>query len=445
MAEQVLTDFIRALRSADVRVSTGEAIDAAEAVKLIGYADRQRLLDTLRCVLAKSPSEKLAHDRLFDLYFSRRPTPQSDPPADQDEASDEDGDGPGDMLDLLESGDETAIAMAMEQAGRDAGLQDIRFSTQVSYFAQQMMKSLGVERLEGEMMDAFRERTEEGQARAGELIEGRKDMFGRAREHAKQAFETYGAGATLAFREDVLAETALTALDVRDLARMQALVQKIAKRLAVKHSRRRRKKNRGQLDVRKTLRANAGFDGVPFDLAWRQTKRDRAKIVAVCDVSGSVARVVRFFLMLLYSLNEVVPDIESFAFSGRLENVGETLENKEFLEAMDEIINSIGMSSTDYGQALSDMRMNHWNVLDRRSTLIILGDGRSNYGDPRVDLFREAAARVKRVIWLSPEGETQWGSGDSELPRYRPHCHTMKQVTTIKDLERILDEALSRY
>ena len=52
MAEQVLTDFIRALRSADVRVSTGEAIDAAEAVKLIGYADRQRLSDTLRCVLA---------------------------------------------------------------------------------------------------------------------------------------------------------------------------------------------------------------------------------------------------------------------------------------------------------------------------------------------------------------------------------------------------------
>ncbi len=446
MAEQVLTDFIRALRSADVRVSTGEAIDAAEAVKLIGYADRQRLSDTLRCVLAKSPAEKLAHDRLFDLYFSRRPIQQSEPPSGaEQEASETSDDGPGDMLDLMESGDETAIAMAMERAGQEAGLQDIRFSTQVSYFAQQMMKSLGVDRLESEMMQAFRERTEEGQAYAEELIEGRKAMFARAREHAKQAFETYGAGATLAFREDVLAETALTALDVRDLARMQALVEKIAKRLASKHSRRRRKKNRGQLDVRKTLRANAGFDGVPFDIAWKQTKRDRAKIVAVCDVSGSVARVVRFFLMLLYSLNEVVPDIESFAFSGRLENVGDTLETDDFPKAMDKIINDIGMSSTDYGQSLSDLRMNHWDVLDRRTTLIVLGDGRSNYGDPRVDLFREAAARVKRVIWLTPEGESLWGSGDSELPRYRPHCHTMKQVTTVKDLERILDEALSRY
>ncbi|MEM9055739.1 MAG: VWA domain-containing protein [Pseudomonadota bacterium] len=445
MAEQVLTDFIRALRSADVRVSTGEAIDAAEAVKLIGYADRQRLSDTLRCVLAKSPAEKVAHDRLFELYFSRKPLPAGGPESDQSQSPEESGDGPGDMLDLLESGDETAIAVAMERAGQEAGLQDIRFSTQVSYFAQQMMKSLGVERLEARMMDSFRERTDEGQAYAEDLIEGRKQMFSRAREHAQQAFDTYGAGATLAFREDVLAETALTALEIRDLGRMQVLVQKIAKRLATKHSRRRRKKNRGTLDVRKTLRANAGFDGVPFDLAWKQTKRDRAKIVAVCDVSGSVARVVRFFLMLLYSLNEAVPDIQSFAFSGRLENVGDTLETQDFAEAMDEIINSIGMSSTDYGQSLSDLKMNHWNVLDRRTTLIILGDGRSNYGDPRLDLFREATARVKRTIWLTPEGEPLWGSGDSELLRYRPYCNTMKQVTTIKDLERILDEALSRY
>lgn len=444
MAEQVLTDFIRALRSADVRVSTGEAIDAAEAVKLIGYADRQRLSDTLRCVLAKSPAEKLAHDRLFDLYFSRQAIPQSAPESAPVEPSDS-SDRPGDILDLMQSGDETAIAMAMVRAGQEAGLQDIRFSTQISYYAQQMMKSLGVDRLETEMMQAFRERTEDGQAHAEELIEGRKDMFARAREHAKQAFETYGAGATLAFREDVLAETALTALDVRDLGRMQVLVEKIAKRLASKHSRRRRKKNRGQLDVRKTLRANAGFDGVPFDIAWKQTKRDRAKIVAVCDVSGSVARVVRFFLMLLYSLNEVVPDIESFAFSGRLEDVGETLETEDFAHAMDKIVNEIGMSSTDYGQSLSDLRMNHWDALDRRTTLIVLGDGRSNYGDPRLDLFREAAARVKRVIWLTPEGESLWGSGDSELHRYRPHCHTMKQVTTVNDLERILDEALSRY
>ena len=107
-------------------------------------------------------------------------------------------------------------------------------------------------------------------------------MFQRARAHAQHAFDTFGAGATEQFRDDFLSDKRITQLDRRDLARMRDLVEKMAKRLAVKHSRRRRKKNRGQLDVRKTLRANAGFDGVPFDLAWKQKRRDRPKIVAIC-------------------------------------------------------------------------------------------------------------------------------------------------------------------
>lgn len=443
MAEQVLTDFIRALRSADVRVSTGESIDAANAVKIVGYADRTLLADTLRCVLAKSPSEQVTHDRLFDLYFSQS-LPSGDP-ANENATDSPPEDAPGDLLDLMETGDEAQIAIAMQQAGRDVGLPDIQFSTQVPYFAQQMMKSMGLERLEAEMMSAFRERTPDGDAKAQTLIDGRKDMYARAREYAQQAFDTFGAGATEIFRQDFLSDKAITQLDRRDLERMRALVDKMAKRLAVKHSRRRRKKNRGQLDVRKTLRANAGFDGVPFELAWKQTKRDRPKIIAICDVSGSVAQVVRFFLMLLYSLNDVVPDIECFAFSGRLENVGDTLEGEDFNTAMDKIINTVGMRSTDYGQSLSDLQTDHWQAIDRRATIIILGDGRSNYGDPRIDIFQEATARAKQTLWLCPEGESLWGTGDSEIPRYRPFCNRMAHVSTIKDLERAIDEVLASY
>lgn len=445
MAEQVLTDFIRALRSADVRVSTGEAIDAARAVSFIGYEDRQQLADTLRCVLAKSPDEKATHDRLFDLYFSRQPvTPPSDSSTSEDQGDGEE-ESPSDLLDLVESGDEAQIAVAMERAGQEAEIADIRFSTQISYYTQQMMKVLGLERLEAQMMDAFRERTPEGEARAEDLIDARKDMFLRARSHVQQAFETYGAGATELFREEILSDKRITQLDRRDLARMRALVDKMAKRLAVKHSRRTSIRNRGKLDVRKTLRANSGLDGVPFDLKWKQTRKDRPKLVVVCDVSGSVAQVVRFFLMLVYSLADVIDDIGAFAFSGRLQDVGDILEQEDFTPAMDRIINTVGMSSTDYGQSLSDLQTDHWNVLDRRTTLIVLGDGRSNYGDPRVDIFRDAAARTKRTLWLCPEAPSQWGTGDSEMLRYQPHCSRLVHVVTLKDLERVIDEVLSSY
>ncbi len=442
MAEQVLTDFIRALRSAEVRVSTSEAIDAVNAVKLIGYGDRTRLADTLRCVLAKSPAEKHAHDRLFELYFSRQTLPEDQPA--HDSQSRQNSAAP-DLLTLTQSGDEAAIAMALEQAAQDTRLADIRFSTQVPYFAQQMLKAMGLERLEAEMMTAFKQRTAEGDKQAAALIEARKAMLMRARQHAQQAFDTFGVGATEQFRQDILSEKSITQLDRRDLERIRALVAKMAKRLASKHSRRARKNNRGKLDLRKTLRANAGHDGIPFDLSWKRTRRERPKIVAICDVSGSVAQVVRFFLMLIYSLNDTVPEIESYAFSGHLEDIGPALETENFNTAMDTIIHRIGMRSTDYGQSLADLKANHWQAIDRRTTLIVLGDGRSNYGDPRVDLFAEAAARAKRTIWLCPEPESQWGTGDSEMLRYRPYCNRMVQVATLKGLERVIDEVLEGY
>ena len=71
--EKQISNFIRALRSADVRVSTGEALDAARTVAMIGYGDRELMKDSLACVLAKSESEKSIHNKLFDLYFSSAP------------------------------------------------------------------------------------------------------------------------------------------------------------------------------------------------------------------------------------------------------------------------------------------------------------------------------------------------------------------------------------
>ena len=444
MAERILTDFIRALRSADVRVSTGEAIDAARAVSVMGYDDREALADTLRCVLAKSPTEKATHDRLFELYFSRRPSaPNTEAPGTQQESGSA-SDVP-DLMDLIDQPSETELAMAMERAGQVASVEDIRFSTQIPYFAQQMMKAMGVDRLEDKMMQAFGEKTPQGEAEAQRLIDGRQDVLKRATAHARQAFETFGAGATEQFRDEVLSEKVLTRLDAHDLARMRGLVERIARRLAAKHSRRKRRTSRGQLDVRRTLRANAGLDGVPFDLVWKTTRKDKPKIVAICDVSGSVARVVRFFLMLVYGLRDVAPDVEAFAFSGRLEDVGHIMASQDFTPAMDRIVNTIGMSSTDYGQSLSDLQTDHWQKIDRRSTIIMLGDGRSNNGDPRTDLFSEVAARAKRTIWLCPEAPSLWGTGDSEIPRYRPYCDKLVHVATLKDLERVIDEVLAAY
>ncbi|PKP83454.1 MAG: VWA containing CoxE family protein [Alphaproteobacteria bacterium HGW-Alphaproteobacteria-18] len=448
--ERQISNFIRALRSADVKVSTGEALDAARTVAMIGYGDRALLKDSLACVLAKSEAEKDMHDKLFELYFtaSNKRSQQNDKREDsaENESEGQDAaDAAEQMIALTQPGNEQALATAVERASEAAGLNDIRFSTQTAYYAQQMVRAMGGEALQARLLEALQRSGAEADADAQRMIDARRALTMAARERAERAFQVFGAGETEKFRDDVAATKRLTALEAHDMARMKVLIAKIARRLAVKHSRRRKRTSRGILDVRRTMRANAGYDGVPFNVIWRQKKKDRPKIVAICDVSGSVAAYVRFLLLLLYSLKEVIPDLHAYAFSYRLGDVSDILEQNEFDGAMKKILREFGLGSTSYGQAWSDFKTDHETVIDRRTTILVLGDGRSNYGDPRLDLFSGFTGRAKQTIWLNPEGPALWGTGDSVIPRYAPYCKQMTHVATLKDLERALDEILTSY
>ena len=453
--ERALTNYIRALRTAGAAVSPAEAIDAARALTVVGYADRQAMKDTLSVVLAKTVEEKSLHDGLFDLYFSRGAATAADDDADRASADDEggevdgEGEGRGDPTDaLLALADAPAsdrMAMAMERAGARAGVDQIRFASQGAYFARRMLEALGVEALEKRLMERLETRTPEAQTEAQALIEARSALTRQARAFVDKRFEVFGRAATERFMNDAVTSRAIDRLGLRDMERMKGVVAKMAKRLAIKHSRRRKIRNRGHLDIRRTLRANAGYDGVPFQVVWKRKHRDRPKIVAVCDVSGSVAAYCRFLLLFLYALNEKVADLGAFAFSNELVDVGPALERLSFEQAMAHIVDTVGSGGTDYGQALVDLHENHWEQIDRHTTVLILGDGRSNHTDPRLDLFAEMADRAKRVVWLCPEPPGRWGSGDSEILRYQPFCTHLSHCATALDLEQALDEVLLAY
>ena len=109
------------------------------------------------------------------------------------------------------------------------------------------------------------------------------------------------------------------------------------------------------------------------------------------------------------------------------------------------MLSRIGMRSTDYGQAFQDFADLHLNDIDRHTTVIILGDGRTNYVNPRIDILRAINERARAVIWLNPEPETFWTRGDSEMEKYRRFCHVAKTCNTLNQLERIIDDVLRTY
>ena len=409
--EQALTGFVRALRAAGVETSTAETLDAARAVALVGYAQRDRLKTTLGLVLAKSEDEKRLHDEVFERYFAP-PAAVTAAPAAADKAAAPAAAEPGDA-----SRASLELDIVLAQAAQAVGVDEIRFVSQVPVFTQRLLAALGS--------------TPPDPA-----------LRARARALVQQRFELHGRAATEAFLTEVAVARPLGRVSPPDMDRMKAVVARLAKRLAARHSRRRRVRLPHQLDLRRTLRANAGHDGLPWALHFKHKRRDRPRIVVLCDVSGSVMAHVRFLLLLLYAMHDAVADLRCFAFSNRLHEVGAVLAHQPFDEAIATILREAGGGATDYGQALADLSALPDGLVNRHTTLLVLGDGRSNHTNPRLDLFATLADRARRVLWLCPEPEGRWGSGDSCMRQYQPFCTHVSHCTTVLDLEQAIDEAL---
>jgi uncharacterized protein len=438
-----LEDFIRALRAAEVRVSVAEAMEAHEVTAHLGFADRTLLKDGLSLTLAKTFNEKQRFDDSFELFFTRdqfhnipaKPGDANDAPEPQDNTG-------NDLADMLLNDDREGLAAAMEDAGRAAGVGNIRFRTQVNFMARRMVDQMGLAELERQIAQVARGDIPGGDALATELEVQRSRLIEEGRAFVERQYELYGRFTGQQLREEFLERTPLAAVDRRDYQRMNTLIRRMARKLASKYRARHKRTRRGHLDVRRTLRVNMAHDAIPFETVWKQKRIERPKVVVIVDVSRSVTAAAQFLLMFLYNLNEALSDLRSFAFSSSLVAVDDILNTNGLEEAIPKVLDKIGFMSTDYGRALDDLKSEFADTIDRRTTVIILGDARSNYGDPRADVMRWINQRARRVVWLNPEPETFWGTGDSEMRRYRPYCHVAKTCRTIKDLERVVDDIL---
>jgi hypothetical protein len=451
--QHTLEEFLRALRAADVKVSPAEAIDAARTAATVGYADRELFKDALCATLAKSRDEVTRFDEAFETFFTRDSFSLPPPQEDQTQGEPQDGDGaPGveqsPLAQMLLSGDASGVSQAMEAAAKRAGVAEIRLSTQRSRLTRRLLDEMGLAEIEQIIAAAKRLETHAGNRLALRLDVARKALAAEAQKYVERQHELYASGSGRQLREEMLAKKALNAdggIDPVDLIMMQALVKRMAKRLADRYSRRRHTANTGHLDVRKTLRKSMAHGGVPFEIEWKIKKIDKPSIVAICDVSKSVAAAAQFLLTFLYSLNEVVDRLDAFAFSGRLIPVNAILDDNGVEGAILKVLQTIGFQQTDYGKALEDFVENHIDRVDRHTTVIFLGDGRSNFADPRLDLMHLIQQRARAVIWLNPEPESYWGQGDSVMHRYERFTHVAKTCNTLGQLERIIEDVLRTY
>ena len=442
-----LRDFIHILRSSDLRVSTSESIDAMNVVSEIGFDDKSLLRDSLSFSLAKTLREKEIFNECFDSFFEENyMNLKSDELPEENHERDIEFDDLNNsenmqksLEELYKNSDKTSLMTAMALAARDANLQDIKLFTQVGMFTRKIFDEMGLETLNNDIFQASRQGDTK---RESELKNIRESLRLEIRDYVENQVKLRTTNAGKQLREDALSQMRLTQADKSDYQIMSGIIKKMARRLISVHSRRKRKSQRGMLDIRSTIRANQEYDGILFETIWKKTKVDRPKIVALCDVSGSVANVSRFFLMFLHSLTEILPNVRTFAFSNKAGEVTDLFENKDIEVAAAETLLLNGGGSTDYGQAFVDLEGLLENNIDRKTTVIILGDARSNYGDPRCDVLKTIQEKSKRILFLNPEPKSVWGTGDSEMIRFVPYCSKSKVCSSLFDLERVVDDIL---
>ncbi len=464
--EKALGDFVVALRRADVEVSPAETLEALSAMELIGVGNRQLLHDTLSMILAKSPEEKALFDVCFDRFFSFRPMRSAAQPNsvtfNEPLTGSEAGGEPAEsdarrgrrrrdraqahhhskLGHLLLSDDEAALAVLMREAASAVKLDRMRTLRERSLYTQRMLVHMGMQSLETEIERLASLPDERSRSTADQLAAARTTLREDVRDFVDEQYLLLVDGSGNRFIGEAVSEARLTNMQAYYFDHIREAVRKLANQLAKRHAKRRKIINRGQLDIRKTLRRNVQYDGALFDIHWKQTRVERPKVFVICDVSGSVRNVSRFLLTFLYSLGEVLPRVRAFAFSNELGEVTEIFDRYPVAEAIEMSLDDYGKGSTDYGAAFKRFRELALSDLDNRSTIIILGDSRNNFYATGVDALKQVAGKARQVIWLNPEPRDKWEEGDAEIHTYLPYCDYAEVCNSLADLERMVSRVL---
>jgi uncharacterized protein with von Willebrand factor type A (vWA) domain len=475
-----LLRFVEVLRSHSLPVSPAETLDAAAAMDLVGYGDRESLRSALAATLAKSQREEETFHACFERFFDQQASDfktaadggsAGDEPGPATTADASPGDSPGqaggaasgganadaarlaaaagesaalrqlldgDLLPALLENQRGTLSAALRRAAADVELHRIQMFTQKGQFTRRILDALGEQLLRDAVVEL--ERT---QSPALHTLRRYRDVLREAvRDHVEQQYLLHAEGRNDAFMDQVLEKTRLSNIDRRHMARVREQVRRMARKLASRHSARRRSVRRGQLHMSRTLRAGVAHDGVLFQTHWRARKRDKAQVLAICDVSGSVAAYAGFLLMFLYSLQDVLPRMRSFAFSHHLGEISDLFRDEPVERAI-ELANWRYGGATDYGGSLRDFARLALDDINRSTSVIILGDARNNRGNPELEIMHSIYQRSKQVLWLNPEPRQAWGTGDSEMLRYQSACNFCAPCGNLRQLERVIDQFLT--
>ena len=463
--EERIIEFANVLRRNGVRVSLSENMDVFRALERIGIEDQQLFRDALRTTLVKRVGDIQPFEELFDFFFlglgqaidalDRRMMEELGLSPEQYQRMIERiqqllRQMEGDLSELtkaLLTANHAELERLFREAARQeldsGGLDGFRFTPYMRLGGR-----LDLERVQNEierfkaLLQLLGDNGDDLKNIMRYLDERLRDLNRLLREAIQQEQRKQGHEPRDSSARSSLADKSFAFYSEDDIRRMNDAVTRLAQRLKNRLSVRRKKAARGRFDVKKTLRKNLQYGGVPFEIMLDRRKKTKPQVMVLCDISDSVLNASRFMLQFVYSIQDLYAKVRSFVFVSDIGEVTKLFEENEIHRAVEGALKGDVIdvfSHSNFGRAFELFHKNYLSAVDSKTTVLIIGDGRNNYNRPNDWVLREIQRKAKQLIWLNPESRMTWGVGDSEMPRYAPHCDVAEECRSINQLYKIVD------
>ncbi|MEQ8675977.1 MAG: VWA domain-containing protein [Aggregatilineales bacterium] len=456
--EKRMVEFIRALRAAGIRISLAESQDAMYGTDKIGIHDPNHFKSTLKATLVKEANDQGIFEYYFPLFFANNQPPMQNIPDNltpQEQQMLEQAlrslaglpDALKQLLQQLMQGQPFSDEQ-MNDMGNQSGMSHANEMGQRSWFERRMKQQAGMQNLQ-ELLEQLLEQLEQmgmGQESLDEL----REMMRQNAEGLSEQLSNF-VGASLAQRmatqeplpKPDLMDVPFSRLGQNEVDQIRDEIRRLAARLRSRAALRQKKAKRGDPDPRRTIRANMRYGGTPIELRHRN-RHVKPRLVVICDVSTSVRYCTEFLLTMIYELSDQVASTNSFIFIDDLTDISMAFKEYEPQEAVYKVLNENrpGYYNTDLGNSLNTFRQEYMGLITGKTTVIILGDGRNNYNNPRIDITQEIQRKSRRLLWFCPEPQSHWGTGDSDMWEYAATSDGVHYVNTLNDLANAVDNIM---
>jgi hypothetical protein len=438
-----LLGFCEELRGEGVAVGTSEILDAFAALEEVPWTSREDFREALAATIAKSQEDRRIFELLFERWFFRAAEAEAVSRGVEERECRYEG---GEQIDLDELREQVRQAIV---EGDDGEMRDLArlaiaaFGRQgegsgvVGVDVQRIRRTLGLSA--GQQQPAS-----DG---AAELPPIDREQLNAFERHLRRELERELIERTSTLppsRPLAELDRALPTSPTQDLAAVHRAVSRMKRRLATLGQEQRGRRRGQAVDVRRTMRASLETGGVPMHLRYRPKRPRRPEIYVLCDVSTSVTSASVFFLSVLHALHDSFRKLRSFVFIERISEVTEVFEHERDFRVIAQRISSEGgvadvSGYTDYGRVWLEFLAEISDDLDPRSTVIVLGDARTNGREPHAEVFARVAERAGRLFWLNPEPRLYWNYGDSVMAAYERHCDGAFECWTTRHLENFVN------